>query len=182
MALRPSEAAAMRVSWFSVQTDKVIMTVQAGNGFVPKNARNRSIPISHDLFERLNGLRLKIIEQNPKLAESPYFIAAPETKRTRKLANQFKAVNGWLRLKGITERLPLYSLRKMGGSLIMKNSSLLEASRILGHSNVNITAKHYAGIIEPKTLNGIDTAPQDAFAAVAKSLGISVEELRAKLA
>ena len=50
----------------------------------------------------------------------------------------------WLKIKGVTSRMPLHTLRKEYGSIICDQAGIHAASRLLRHANISQTAAVYA--------------------------------------
>lgn len=168
--LRRSEIRAARLSWFSIQSEKVLISIQEESDYIPKTGEKRVIPISLELWKRIENLNNKserLIPHDPK----------------KKFEGDihFEKVNEWLKGKGIAARTPLHSLRKQAGSILAKNHGILEASRFLGHSEVTTTARHYAGV-ELKNPVQVIEQEKDPLESLAKSYGISVDELKKFLA
>ena len=56
----------------------------------------------------------------------------------------FDTLSTWLRANGVSAKKPIHELRKELGALITQEHGIYAASRALRHSNVAITAAHYA--------------------------------------
>ena len=56
----------------------------------------------------------------------------------------FDILSTWLRANGVSAKKPIHELRKELGALITQEHGIYAASRALRHSNVAITAAHYA--------------------------------------
>ena len=56
----------------------------------------------------------------------------------------FDSLLAWLRLNGVDERRALHTLRKEAGSIIATKSGIYAAASFLRHSDINVTALHYA--------------------------------------
>ena len=54
----------------------------------------------------------------------------------------------WLRRKGVKDSKPVHYLRKCYGSLAVADHGIFVASRLLGHSSINLTANTYAGQVD----------------------------------
>jgi integrase len=56
----------------------------------------------------------------------------------------FDFLLSWLRKNGVEDRRALHTLRKEAGSLIATKSGIYAAARFLRHSDIKVTAQHYA--------------------------------------
>jgi integrase len=54
----------------------------------------------------------------------------------------------WLWKKGVKDPEPVHYLRKCYGSLAVANHGMFVASKLLGHSSINLTASTYAGQVD----------------------------------
>jgi integrase len=74
-------------------------------------------------------------------------------------ANQGKVITGdvwevhvkvcqWLRKNGVKDPKPVDYLRKCYGSLAVADDGIFVASKLLGHSSINLTANTYAGQVD----------------------------------
>ncbi len=58
----------------------------------------------------------------------------------------FDRVNAWLRANGVKAQKPLHELRKELGALMTSEHGIYAASRLLRHSDVSTTARHYSDL------------------------------------
>jgi integrase len=54
----------------------------------------------------------------------------------------------WLRAQGVKDSKPVHYLRKCFGSLAVADHGIFLASKLLGHSSINLTASTYAGQVD----------------------------------
>jgi len=54
----------------------------------------------------------------------------------------------WLKAQGVTDTKPVHYLRKCYGSLAVGDHGICVASKLLGHSNITLTASTYAGQVD----------------------------------
>ena len=178
--LRKSEIEACRIQWFSVQTDRVFLSIQEADGFKPKGRRKRMFPIDKDLFEEMNALR----EQTDPTDD--FFVHVKKRKMVLKkdkvtdsrLDRRFKRVNAWLKENGFPG---VGKLRAEAGSKVAANAGIFEAQRVLGHASPTTTAQHYANILNLKTVGG-KVEIKDQLEDVAKALNMPLEDLKKALA
>ncbi len=68
------------------------------------------------------------------------------------LQGEFKEVHDslciWLRKHGVKDLKPVHYLRKCYGSLAVADHGVFIASKLLGHSNISLTASTYAGQVD----------------------------------
>jgi integrase len=78
----------------------------------------------------------------------------------------FKRSLAWLRANGLNVSKPIHTLRKEAGSMISTKSGIHAASRFLRHSDIQVTAMHYAdhkdrvtvdigGMLQPENVDRI---------------------------
>ena len=179
VGMRRSEIEAARPSWFSRQSDRVMVHIREEEGFKPKNGENGVVPVSAELYEMLLKLRDKSGSKDSK-----FFVpCGDDDGGTGRVWEAVRTVNRWLKKKGMTDRKPLHALRKECGSIVAQSQGILEASKVL-RNTPQVCAVHYAGIAEMKTVDiaGSFAPPINPLEAVAKKFGISVDELERKLA
>ncbi len=173
--LRRSEIEACRLGWWSEQADCVLLSVQEAENFETKSGKKRNFPVDKDLFAEMIALR------NAANPTDDFFVPVVSKTGINRLERRFKKVNAWLKQSGVRG---VGTLRKEAGSTITANADIFETQRVLGHSSPTVTATHYAGILNLKIVGGKVkiTAPETPEEALAKKLGITVEELNARLA
>lgn len=179
VGLRRAEIEAAIPSWFSEQSDKVLVHVKEEDHFQPKAGEDGIVPIPIALYQTLLRLRGN--------SDSFYFVpTSSEFKGGVRIRPQTQRVNAWLQKKGLKKSHPIHSLRKECGSLVAKQQGILEASKIL-RNTPQVCAVHYAGIAETTVVNMEDSfavaaPPVPPAQALADEMGITLEELLAKLA
>jgi len=62
--------------------------------------------------------------------------------------NPFKELCVWLRAHGVRDFKPVHYLRKCFGSLAVADHGIFIASKLLGHSDIGLTASTYAGQVD----------------------------------
>ena len=129
--------------WDSIDFDKGILSIERTQYFEPKTESSLAdIPLPEEInsmlkqwYELRNGIFVMESESIP-LLNSP---------NPRYRANiHFKRLLQWLRDQGVTAYNPIHTLRKEFGRLITEQHGIYAASRMLRHSNIQITAAHYA--------------------------------------
>jgi integrase len=111
-----------------------------------------SVPISEAFLAILRGCYAK--------ANGPFVIGgrvgetdSREWGQLYRSEGVFNRLNAWLRANGVNTPKPLHTLRKEAGSLIATNSGIHAASRFLRHSDIQVTAMHYADHKERVTVD-----------------------------
>ena len=177
IGMRRSEIEAALPSWLSSQgAEKAIVEIREEKHFTPKNGESGMVPIPKALLDTL--LKLRGVDK------SPFFVPCDSKKAgTSRLWMRVKAVNAWLKSKGVNDPKPLHCLRKELGSIIAKSQGVLEASKIL-RNTVAVCSTHYVGLVDVATVDMAASfeKPKDPIKAKADSLGISVEALLERLA
>jgi integrase len=121
--LRWGEIASL--TWECVLDDRV--RVLAG---LAKGRRQRDIPF---------GPIVKVILD---AARQPSGLVVPTPTAVH------QELTAWLRTKGIKDQKPLHYLRKLFGSLAVADHGLFIGSKLLGHRQVELTARVYANLID----------------------------------
>lgn len=173
--LRRIEAEHCRMEWFTDDGEKVFLSIQATDHFKPKTNEGRVFPVSREIYERIVALRNSL---NPKDSFTAYVESDTPTAR---LDRRFKILTTYLRNHGFAGGRPIQQLRKECGSrIVTETKSIYEAQRVLGHSSPTVTAKHYASLLNLSTVGEtvVEESPEEK---LAKSIGITVEELRKRL-
>jgi len=85
-----------------------------------------------------------------KLSQSNFVVTSERPPRpSSELAyyrceQHFTYLNQWLRGKGIAANKPIHELRKELGAMVASKHGIYAASRVLRHSDIGTTARHYA--------------------------------------
>jgi integrase len=121
--LRRGEIASL--SWEDVQRDQVRVAASKAKG-----RRARVIPIGATVREVLWRER----SQGPVIR-----------RREREV---HRTLCAWVKGRGVNDAKPVHYLRKCYGSLAVADHGIFLASKLLGHSNISITASTYAGQVD----------------------------------
>jgi integrase len=113
------------LTWENVRKDSV--TVLASKA---KGRRARVVPVS------------KLVQGVLSSARSEGIVINADAKQVHQdLCN-------WLIKRGIKDQKPVHYLRKCFGSLAVGDHGIFIASKLLGHSNITLTASTYAGQVD----------------------------------
>lgn len=80
---------------------------------------------------------------------SQFILQSPNAPQSDSLRPYYRAektfdrLNTWLRKKGIKANKPLHELRKELGAIVATEQGIYAASRVLRHSDITTTARHY---------------------------------------
>jgi integrase len=173
--MRRTEIESMKMNWLTVQKESVTITIKEDGEFRPKVNETGVVSIPVQLYELL----LKLRGEN----ESEFVVPADSRLSARgRIQKRMRAINSWLKSKGITESKALHALRKEYGSFIAKTQSILAASKSL-RNTVAVCGIYYAGIADVDLVDIQESFndKKDPFQAVADQLGISLEDLKKKL-
>ncbi|NLH73924.1 MAG: hypothetical protein GX456_12790 [Verrucomicrobia bacterium] len=98
-------------------------------GLRPKSI-SRIVPVGDPVREVLESSRGTgpVIESNPKLVH--------------------QQLCSWLRGKGVKDSKPIHYLRKCYGSLAVADHGIFIASKLLGHADIGLTVRTYAGQVD----------------------------------
>lgn len=156
--LRANEIDKARWSWLGTDAKgDPHLEIRPEDDFLPKGGTLRRIRIPAELYSALVATR--------KDMSSPYVIGgeASPAKAAKgecyRRPNVFRAVNTWLRARGVETDVPrghpLHRLRKQFGSELATHHGLFAAQKLLGHSSPTVTAKYYAAQTELPTLTHV---------------------------
>ncbi len=131
-----------KLEWSAIDFDNKVITIKTTRYFQPKSEDSvGEVEVDPELMDILRGyyphsnVSFVINSEVEPNIDSDY--------SHYRCDKNFKALNQWLRSKGITARNPLHSLRKEFGSLINAQAGIFEASRALRHSSTQVTERHY---------------------------------------
>jgi hypothetical protein len=150
-----------KLPWSGFRWNDGIVRIETTKHFAPKTADSAGdIPIDAELVSLFRGWHAQRIaaeqQRGATLAKAKETVAAAfvveadsepiaETKYTHYRAHRhFDALNKWLRSKGVEATKPLHELRKECGSQICAKHGIHAASRLLRHTDISLTAAHYA--------------------------------------
>jgi len=116
--------------------------------------------VNHEFFSAKSRYSQADVSVEPELIEELLALRTPDageyviasrnkprwvsTYQYYRANEHFAGACTWLRGKGIKKGNPLHTLRKEYGRLIVEGYGIYAASRALRHSNVQVTAAHYA--------------------------------------
>jgi integrase len=132
------------LSWHQIDFDQSLIRVE--------NTTTASLKTvdSRDEVQIDPGL-ISILRKFQKNATGDFVIESPNEEsgpkawgRMYRAERVFGRLYAWLRTKGVTARKPLHELRKELGAMITTEFGIYAASRILRHSDVATTARHYS--------------------------------------
>lgn len=142
LGLRRNEADKLR--WSSVNFDEASVSNEVQSDFVPKS--KFSIRVIHMEAEPLAILReFREMAPNDEYVLSGRPVNHKAGHATYRADDMWKRLCRWLRKRGIRSQKPIHELRKEAGSLVNERHGLDKAMCFLGHSDIGVTAKHYAG-------------------------------------
>jgi integrase len=133
LALRASEVAAVRWSWFRESPTGVVLDIvrREGEGYAPKG-RDRSVPVHPDLWKALLELR----------GAGEYLVDAPSY--SERLDVVLRELSAWMVRVGWTTEKKAHELRKLRGSEWYTKLGAEVAQTWLGHMDVSMTCRFYA--------------------------------------
>jgi integrase len=132
--------------WHQIDFERQLIRVESTDKASLKTADSRAeVPIDENVVAILRGFRAKAV--------SVYVIEAMGGQGGQKKWGQhyradavFNRLTDWLRGQGVTARKPLHELRKELGALVTAEHGIYAASRVLRHSDVSTTARHYSDL------------------------------------
>ena len=132
--------------WHQIDFGRQLIRVESTDKASLKTADSRGeVPIDEHVVSILRGFHAK--------AQGDYVIEASGGQGGQKKWGQhyradfvFTRLTDWLREHGVTARKPLHELRKELGALVTAEHGIYAASRVLRHSDVSTTARHYSDL------------------------------------
>lgn len=127
----------INLRWDQIYSDRKIILVENSSHFQTKNKRNRIVPISLpvlNVLEEMQGRRVGVY----------VFHNSGEKLCATYTSKKFKQ---YVKLNGFDDKFVFHNLRSTFASwMIMNGVDLFIISKLLGHSDVSVTAKHYANV------------------------------------
>ncbi len=135
------------LAWHQVDFDQALIRVENTSAASLKTVDSRDeVPIDPGLISILRGFRAKK-DSADFVIESPNEESGQKAwGRMYRAEPVFERLYAWLRRNGVTARKPLHELRKELGALVTTEFGIYAASRILRHSDVATTARHYSDV------------------------------------
>lgn len=133
----------LNLRWADVDLSRKLIHIQSNPTFRTKAGKRRTIPMSNTVHAMLSSKAARattqlVFSRNGRMFGESY------------LTHKFKK---FLRLAGLDELLHFHSLRHTHASYLVQSSvPILSVSKLLGHSSVKVTEKHYAALA-PETLH-----------------------------
>lgn len=130
-----------KLQWSQVNFEQGVIRIEATDCFEPKADSAGDVPVEASVVE--------LLQTDMSNSTSRFVIAGPEPKKADKGLRVYRAhrhhqvLIQWLRENGVATQKPLHTLRKEFGSLICQQAGIHAASRLLRHSGIAVTAKHY---------------------------------------
>jgi integrase len=134
------------LQWHQVDFNRQLIRVESTDSASLKTADSRDeVAIDENTIAILRGFHAK--------KEDQFVIAGDgEGSGPKKWGQNYRAgavfdrLTAWLRKHGVTARKPLHELRKELGALVTAEHGIYAASRVLRHSDVSTTARHYTDL------------------------------------
>lgn len=146
-----------RLLWSHVDfLRKRIYVEDTAQGSLKSEDSRGAVDIDGKTVELLRGFHAK--------ATTQFVIDAPQAEQAEfsrlwglryRCSSVFEKVTAWLRANGVDANKPLHTLRKEAGSIIATQHGIFAAAQFLRHSDIKVTAEHYA---DKKTPTAIDVA------------------------
>jgi integrase len=134
------------LQWHQIDFTRKLIRVETTEAANLKTADSRDeVALDDDTIAILRGFHAK--KTGPFVIEAEGIGGGPKKwGQHYRACAVFDKLNAWLRKHGVTARKPLHELRKELGSLITAEFGIYAASRVLRHSDVSTTAKHYSDL------------------------------------
>ena len=126
--------------WDQILWEQCSVRITNTDCFSPKADSCGDVPVEPEI--------VALFKQFASISDSKFVIQGgaprPEATYEHYRANRHhNTLITWLRSKGLTASNPIHSLRKEFGSILCREAGILVASRLLRHSSIAITEKHY---------------------------------------
>ena len=138
------------LTWPQVDAVRGVVRIETTANFQPKTRTSeREVPLAPGVLRELDALRP---QGGGFVIASPHKLPPLTGPREYRCRDTFDRLVAWLRGKGVTADKPLHEARKEFGSLVTRQAGLFAASRLLGHSSLDVTQRHYAELRERVTV------------------------------
>jgi integrase len=141
------------LEWSAFRWDEGVIRIEPTKFFQPKSEDSiGDVEIDHELLEMFRDLKTRTIGNF--VVQSP-FHGQPKSGATfehYRCTSLFEKLIAWLRSKGLDVEKPLHELRKEFGSQLADKHGIYIASRMLRHSDIQVTAAHYLDKKSRKTV------------------------------
>ena len=133
--MRISEIVNLR--WQQVYSERSIILVENNSHFQTKNKRNRIVPISQPVSVVLSELRKTIVSEYVFHNKGCKLCPTYTSKKFKQYVTNL----------GLNEDFVFHNLRSTFASwMIMSGVDIFIVSKLLGHSDVSVTSKHYTNV------------------------------------
>ena len=134
------------LQWHQVDFTRQLIRVESTEAASLKTADSRDeVAVSENTIAILRGFHAK--RTGAFVIEAEGAESGPKKwGQNYRAGAVFDKLNAWLRKHGVTARKPLHELRKELGALVTAEHGIYAASRVLRHSDVSTTARHYTDL------------------------------------
>jgi len=134
------------LQWHQVDFTRQLIRVESTEAASLKTADSRDeVAVSENTIAILRGFHAK--RTGAFVIEAEGAASGPKKwGQNYRAVAVFDKLNAWLRKHGVTARKPLHELRKELGALVTAEHGIYAASRVLRHSDVSTTARHYTDL------------------------------------
>jgi integrase/recombinase XerD len=146
----------VNLRWTAVNLKERTVTVRNNETFTTKNKKERIIPINETLLRVLDSRVPKVMNINfdeyvfSKFSGVPYSVDY--------ISKYFKKV---IRRLGMNEKYHFHLLRRSFGSqLLQRGIPISNISKLLGHSSIAVTEKHYTNLNIENLTNAVKVLDQ----------------------
>jgi integrase len=142
-----------RLLWRQVDFNAGVIQVEATEaGGLKTEDSAGDVPIDPAMVSLLRGFRAKARSQYVIEEGSGITASRPWGQRYR-CEEVFYRLTQWLRNHGVEGGRPIHTLRKESGSIIATKAGIHAASQFLRHTDIQVTAMHYADHKERVTVD-----------------------------
>ena len=154
-----------QVKWGDLDLTRRLLTLRAE---ITKAKRQRVIPLRQVLVDRLIRLRAlheAVLERLPNVEDAIFLTPVgqplpwPTTNAMRVFTRLLKAA-GIAKVNAQGEKLDLHALRTTCASRLARNGvALVQAQRLLGHSDPKLTSAHYTDLSAEDLRGAVERLP-----------------------
>jgi len=156
--LRLSEL--INLKWSSINLRDRTLVVQNYGSFKTKNKKPRIIPLNNTLIQLLQNRLPKIIDI--KLDDYLFTKYSGVPYSNEYVSKSFKRV---VRKLGLNEKYHFHLLRvSFGSHLLMRKIPISTISKLLGHSSISVTERHYTSLSIENLTEAVKTLDKQAVA------------------
>ena len=143
----------INLKWSSVHLSDRTLLIQNHSSFRTKNKKPRIIPLNNTLYHLLKSRKLKVIGMELNEYVFAKYFGVPYSVKF--VGKGFKKI---VRKLDLNSKYHFHLLRVAFGSNLLANGiPISNISKLLGHSSIAVTEKHYTSLSMENLFNAVKT-------------------------